>query len=274
LRENTMIAALLLACISSSDPIDVVSGADDTASPPPPDAMNIALVTVATLRCDHTSMGAYDRDTTPNLAAFAAQSVVFEHAYSHAPWTKPSFASTLTSTEPSVHHLQQWEDAYDADLESLTEVLRRNGYHTAAYITSYALRADENEFNRGFDVYDSTAIDGQDSHVAITGVAVTDLTLASLDELEEPWFVWIHYTDPHNDYMPQPDHVFGKESVDLYDGEIAYEDDSLGRVFDAFDRDDTITVFHSDHGEEFLDHGGTEHTKTLYDELVHVPFAE
>jgi arylsulfatase A-like enzyme len=85
--------------------------------------------------------------------------------------------------------------------------------------------------------------------------------------------VWVHYTDPHNDYMPQPDHVFGKESIDLYDGEIAYEDESLGRLFDAFDRDDTVTVFHSDHGEEFLDHGGIEHTKTLYDELVHVPLA-
>jgi arylsulfatase A-like enzyme len=275
-----VLAFLIVACVAptqrpprstASDSVD--SGGTESVPPPPALPMNVALVTVDTLRFDHTSLGAYERDTTPHLAALAKESVVFTHAYSHAGWTKPSFASTFTSTEPHVHGLEDWEFTFAPKLETVAQTLKRAGYHTAAYVTSYAVRAADNDFDRGFDVFDSTTIDGQDSHVAITGTALTDLTLASLPGLKEPWFVWVHYTDPHNDYMEQPDHVFGKLAVDLYDGEIAYEDEQLGRLFEAFDRDDTITIFHADHGEEFYDHGGTYHTWTLYDELVRVPLA-
>ena len=107
-----------------------------------------------------------------------------------------------------------------------------------------------------------------------------------------PFFLWVHYFDPHHDTSrpdrrydpPAPyDAFFGAEgpplgvarSVALYDGEIRYTDEAIGALLDRL-RDvtrgaPTTIVFTSDHGEEFLERGNWYHTKTVYDELVRVP---
>ena len=96
-----------------------------------------------------------------------------------------------------------------------------------------------------------------------------------LERVEEPFFLMLHYFDPHNTYMPHEDFDFGPGPMDLYDGEVAFTDHAIGRVLRRLEHlglaEDTVVVFVADHGEEFHDHGGTRHSNTLYEELVRVP---
>jgi arylsulfatase A-like enzyme len=125
---------------------------------------------------------------------------------------------------------------------------------------------------------------------------------------DERFFLWLFYVGPHAPYNPPqpfrplPDEITPqveqflrssdlfprvndeeiirpadlKALVSLYDGEIAYTDELVGQVLNELDRlgltDRTLVVLLADHGEEFADHGGYGHVRTLYDELVHVPF--
>ena len=90
------------------------------------------------------------------------------------------------------------------------------------------------------------------------------------------WFLWLHYIDPHGRYVAHPgDRSFGATEEDLYDGELAYTDKHLGRLFDELGRlpgaERTIIVVTSDHGDGFNEHGFINHGTALYRELLHVP---
>src|SRR5262249_1070014 len=120
------------------------------------------------------------------------------------------------------------------------------------------------------------------------------------------WFAFVHMIDPHWPYAPPapydtqfakhaiddlkdwppelnalrahvPDDEMKAELIDEYDGEIAFADAQIGRILDALEKqgllENTLVVFHSDHGEEFWEHGSCDHGHTQYDELLHVPFA-
>ena len=138
---------------------------------------------------------------------------------------------------------------------------------------------------------------------AVTSKTLTDMASQWLERhgRDAPWFLFLLYFDPHDRYIPprpwdtrfdpRPAHesrrhprpVRGRKPADvtpdelehllaLYDGEIGYTDLWLGKLLDRLDAlnlaDDTLVVLTSDHGEEFLDHGGLLHGRTLYDELT------
>src|SRR4029077_19592421 len=106
---------------------------------------------------------------------------------------------------------------------------------------------------------------------------------------KEPFFLFVHYMDPHDPYFvhpfngegyarvanPNPSPAVAEKYRGLYDGEIAYLDTHLGRLFEERKRrglyDPTLIVLTGDHGEEFQEHGGWWHGTTLYDEQIHVP---
>ncbi len=251
----------------------------------------VVVYLVDTLRADHTSVYGYSRDTTPRLAQFARDAVVFETAVSQAPWTRPSVASLMTSLLPSEHGAVFLRDRLDAKLQTLAEMLDARGFATAASVSNNVVSAPRTGFEQGFHaLFDRKPI----------AKNTVDAALSLLETLRgRPTFLYVHAMDPHMPYTApepwfsrydpkptpgvdgkllrhDPDRVANLAAyVARYDGEIAYGDSEFGRFVDALRErglyDRALIVFLSDHGEEFLDHGDWGHGLTLFEELVRIP---
>jgi len=154
-------AALLLGALSIAGGFAVrnpsrfiSSGSAGKASSKP----NIILISLDTVRADHTSVYGYDRDTTPNLRRFAAESTLYRNAISAASWTAPSHASIFTGMYTLRHGVRynlpdntlgRLPDA----VPTLTEELAHQGYRTEAVVANYAYLSESLGFGRGFDSY-------------------------------------------------------------------------------------------------------------------------
>ncbi len=274
------LAALLAGCTG------------ETSAPPRalPDAPDVLLITVDTLRADRLGFLGYARPTSPALDAFAERAVVFERAEASAPWTLPALASVLTGELTSTHGCWHFASALGESFTTLAERLLAAGYDTACVATQRFVTSRQG-LEQGFVHFDdSHAYTELRPEASINSQSVSDRALRFIEQkaaspTPAPWFLWLHYLDPHAAYVPHPgiSEAFvtpgerTKERIDedLYDGEIRYTDLHIGRVLEALERNGlagrTVVVFLSDHGEELLDHGGRGHGHTLYQELVHVP---
>ena len=246
----------------------------ETAAPRPE---HLVLVVLDTTRADAMGYAGYRRDTTPNLDALAEESIVFDRAYSHAPWTIPSVASLFTSMTPVQHGISQWNQVLDEALLTLPEVLQQAGFSTRAVVSHHAFKP-RFQFQQGFEHFDWSLIADEKAYDYAHAKSVTRLGLQAVDDARaegRPSLVWLHYFDAHTKYLHHPEHDFGDKRRDLYDSELAFQDAAVGELIDGLRSrgalDDTALVILSDHGEEFLDHGGLKHTSTLYEELVRVP---
>jgi arylsulfatase len=170
-----------------------------------PQPLNVLLVVVDTLRADRLSLYGYRRPTSPNLDALARDAVVFTNARSPAGCTFPSTNSLLTSREPSVFLL--WPNAsmsIPQGVRSLPEILRAHGYSTAAVSASPIARATPSEINpvggfgRGFQTFDEECLD---KHAR----CLNDKAAALLQTLPRPWFLYLHFMEPHAPYRTPPD---------------------------------------------------------------------
>jgi arylsulfatase A-like enzyme/thioredoxin-like negative regulator of GroEL len=247
------------------------------------EAPNIVLVTVDTTRADRMGFLGCTRGTTPNLDILARQGVVFEHAYSQAPLTPVSHATIFTGTYPQFHTVTDFGHPLPSLLPSVPEILKKSGYHTAAFIGSLILDPKANMapgFDRGFDYFDAGFHQkhgpGEDRYHSIerrAGDVVAHAIAWMNKNRQTPFFVWVHLYDPHAPYDPPA--PFNTKFKDAYDGEIAYADASLGKLFNylrqrgSYDRS-LITVM-SDHGESLGAHGESMHGIFLYDETIRVP---
>jgi arylsulfatase A-like enzyme len=151
-------------------------------------------------------------------------------------------------------------------------------------MAAHALRyfGAQSGMNRGFDVVDMHAAgDGtiKEMENSVTGDKLSDAALKLLADPKNTgkrFFLWIHYLDPHADYLPHPEMPsFGTSQRDLYDGEIAFVDKHLGRVLDAIADapwgKKTAIIVTSDHGEAFGEHKMWRHGAELWEELIRVP---
>lgn len=206
------IAGLASSCGDSpapndSDPARGTAGASSAFRPET--APNFLIFLIDTQRAD--SMGLYgsEADTTPNIDAFAQQSLVFDRAYAPASSTSPSHASLFTSTYPRVHGV--WNRVPRGDEEpifpalsplatTLAEVLGEIGYDTAAICDGGNLQSNRG-FDQGFRTWDSKYL-GVDNRV--------DRALQWLDnerKQDQPFFLFLHTYQVHTPYLPQPEHV-------------------------------------------------------------------
>lgn len=236
---------------------------------------NVLFVIVDTLRFDHLGVYGFQRGTSPNLDRYAEASLVFERAYSHAPWTHPSISSMMTSKHPKVLGIRDWKHRLKATHTTLALELQEAGFHTEAHVSHLMFKRNFG-YKRGWDVYDYSVLDKGVPKNVIGSRHISDGAIAGLEGIPEPFFMFLHYFDPHFRYRRHEDFPFsGGKPVDRYDSEIAYTDHHLGRVLDALEdsglADRTIVVIVADHGEEFLDHGSKQHTDQIYEESVHVP---
>lgn len=301
---------------------------------------NIVLLTIDALRADSLGAYGYEKDTSPHIDALARRGVLFEQAISQAPWTYPSFTSMMTShypTELDQARNELRECWLDERWVTLAEALHDAGYTTQAILTNVWLRK-ELGFAQGFDGFQQVDLPlGWDIILlreAIWGRvplpvgewlrAVREWVLGPPGRLwdtdsktvnyhvvrwlyrnrKEPFFLWVHYIDPHDPYDPPPHLMPHDLNVSaerllslrrsrlgfvnarmypedvkalraLYDAEIRGQDEAIGEIMETLDRlglsDRTVVVLSADHGEEFMEHGGFLHGFTLYDEMLHVP---
>jgi arylsulfatase A-like enzyme len=232
-----------------------------------------------TVRADHVGAFGYTRGTTPGFDAVSRDWVTFEKGVSTASWTLPSLTSQFTSRYPSFHGAVLESRSRDERWPTLFDVLHSQGFLVVG-VTGNPFISKDFSLATGFDgLYFSRG-------------RAKDLNLLAIEALKD-WgggdlALLVHYQDPHSPYEPPfPfDRLFGGTSKvagerevkeALYDGEIAYADREIADLLASLGRrgllDDAVIVYSADHGEEFLDHGGWLHSRTLYEEMLHVPFA-
>ncbi|MBN2369858.1 MAG: sulfatase [Vicinamibacteria bacterium] len=256
----------------------------------------VVVVSIDTLRRDHVGTHGYARPTTPHLDELARKSIVCEDAVSPSSWTLPAHLSLLTSVDPAAHGGVDMRHGFNGRVPTLPGLLQAAGFATQA-ITSHLYVSAVYGLDAGFDHMDFI----QDRRA--TGVV--NRAISTLDRFgDRPFFLLLHFYDPHWHYdPPEPQRrIFARpyagvftgfwndfkshdrsntseadlaHLIDLYDGEIRYVDDEMARMSAhmrrrGLDRG-TLLIVTSDHGEEFLEHGGWEHQRTLYEEVIRVP---
>ena len=279
---------------------------------------NVILIVVDTLRADAIEPYGAPAGSTPAFAKLASDSVVFERAYAQSSWTRPSIASILTSEYPSVHGAMLKMDFLPDRALTVAEALRAEGYWTAGFVNNINVAPVFN-FQQGFDefvylepefyfwatesatklaMYKTLRVARERffsnrmyyPNYYQAAAVVNQHVLAWLAEKPpEPFFLLMHYMDPHDPYFEHPYNGHGVARVmtpspapervedlrNLYAGEVRYLDAELDLLVRGMrDRgvyDRSIVALTADHGEEFLEHGGWWHGTTLYEEAVHVP---
>ena len=272
----------------------------------PPD---IVLVSIDSLRPDHLGCYGYPKPTSPTIDGLARRGVRCDAAISTTSWTLPAHAAMLTGLFDTTHGVVDNGLGLADDVRTLSEVLRDAGYRTAGFFGGPYLDAAYG-FARGFDHYESCMDpEAADSHRDVTGPRTVAAVKAWLERASAPGdarpvFLFIHLWDVHYDYMPPQEYVdrfdpgytgsfdgsnllrnpavepqmspsdFG-HLLALYDGEIRFTDDHLGRILDDLDRrgrpGKPLVLVTADHGEEFFEHGNKGHQRSLFDEVVRVP---
>ena len=245
----------------------------DLATALDPERPSLLLVSIDTLRADHVGVyGAVDA-RTPVIDRLAAEGTRFTTAIASAPLTLPSHASILTGLYPP-HHGVRYNGISRLlpSFDTLTERLRDAGYATGAVVGS-AVLAGKYGLDQGFDHYDDDTRSRGDP-AERPASEVTDGALAWLEHAERPFFLWVHYYDPHERYAP-PAPFADRFAGRPYDGEVAYVDAELGRLFDSLaargELDEALIVVTSDHGESLGEHAELTHSYSLYDAVLAVP---
>ena len=247
--------------------------------------MNVLLVTLDTTRADRLGCYGYDPADTPTIDSLAERGVLFEDAVTSVPLTLPSHATILTGLSPRDHGVREnGKYRLSDDNTTLAEVLGSHGYDTAAFIGCFVLDARFG-LDQGFDTYDfevtpeGSRPDMPDYNER-SATAVTDAAIHWLEERgsrgpDAPFFIWVHYFDPHLPYRSPLEHT-SRFAGRPYDAEIAYADRELGRLLGRLEtaglRENTLIVAVGDHGEAFGEHDEPTHGMLLYEGTLRVPF--
>lgn len=272
---------------------------------------SIVLISVDTLRAD--ALGAYGGLLpTPSFDRLAREGVLFEKAFAPAPATAPSHATLFTGQQVQRHGVLRNGESLPEAATTLAEAFRTHGYETAGFVSSFVLDPRFG-WGQGFAHFDATLpkqgstmgkqqpypgafwaeqrFAGFDRRATRT----TEAAIEWLEQAPEPFFLFVHYFDPHAPYAPP--NTFSERSaaarfplegravaglapaqlerlVQLYHGEVLYVDDALAALLDAVARrshDEALVVLTGDHGEGLGQHGWMEHATQLYDEQIRVP---
>ena len=265
----------LILCLVS---LSAVSGELPKKKATPPD---IFLVTIDTLRADHVHCYGYEHVETPALDALAKDGVRFTQAFTPSPITNTSHTTILTGLLPSTHGVTDFAIPLAPDHTTLAEMLRQQGYHTAAFIGAVILDSKSLApgLDRGFDYYDNfpehPRTKARWGRVERRGMDVVQHAEAWLTAHPTgSRFVWVHLYDPHDPYEP-PAPFSQTYKGHLYDGEIAYADSSLAAFVAYLKKNgkyqNALLVVVGDHGEGLGEHHEDTHGIFLYDSTTHVP---
>ena len=249
---------------------------------------NLILITIDTVRAGEMGFLGYDKPTTPNLDALAAQAVVFDRAYAMASYTGKALAPMLIGKYPSETLRDGGHfNTYGPGNAFLAERLKAAGLFTMGAASHWYFK-ERSGVTQGFDVFDLSAMpaSGQgDTDSTTTGRQLTDAGIKLLQaDAARRFFLWVHYFDPHSQYVAHegaPDFTDpakppGWKARAAYDGEIWFTDAQLGRLLE-FARaqawwKDTVVVVTSDHGEALGEHGiNSQHGWEIWEPLMRIP---
>jgi len=244
--------------------------------------LNIILLSVDTLRADRLGCFGYAKPTSPNLDKLLHQGTLFMDASTNVPLTNPSFASLFTSRYPhEIGAIRNGIPMVDG-ITTLASIFKNHGYHTAAVISNWPLKRHLSNLAQGFDLYDDDFHEKRWLFFNSERDAeeVTEHAVQWLDSSpQEPFFAWIHYSDPHAPYLKHDGFDFPGDGINSsnYDSEVAYADHFIGELLKKMEAMDlpsrSLIVFISDHGESLGEHGYTGHGRNVYQPSMHVPFA-
>jgi len=295
-------------CLSSVGALGTLlagaSGCGNTTRRP-----NIVLIVLDTVRADHVSHWGYHRRTTPNLDKFSLDATAYRRAYSTSPWTLPAHATLFTGLYSFQHGVEAIleRDAEGKEMVrepplpdsaiTVAEILKAEGYATAAFTANTAYMSAWTNLGQGFDVYDVQRRPGVEMTEPISSWLRT--------QHAKPFFLFVNYIDAHFQYNTKPcpgafdepvsqdksliikladavmpgiqsaDAQLVKEVTAQYDLGIANADLAMGQVLDYLKQsglyDDSVVFVTSDHGEFLGEHLYVQHSKDLYEEVLRVP---
>jgi arylsulfatase A-like enzyme len=269
---------------------------------------NVVLLTVDALRKD--VLGCYGGDDrwTPFIDSIQNRSVRFSRALSTGPYTQAGFPGILTSSY-SLDYGYSKDKKFNPNRVLISEPLHDRGittagFHSNAYLCAYF------GWNRGWDTfYDSMDTDVTDKVPYVEASVMNRKAATRLSAQKgrsKPFFLWVHYMDAHEPYIPERWHIdmidpsigidedgmfalfknvllkrdtTNKDTVELlrklYLAKVRKIDDSIREFFGILQEadvlDETTVIITSDHGDEFGEHGGLSHDGKMYSELVDVP---
>lgn len=248
---------------------------------------NLIIILIDAARPDHFGSFGYARDATPCADRLFADSVVFEQAYAQVPNTKASVSSLFTSQFPDTHGVIGMHVAVPSDVPTLAELLKKRGFHTAAFSANPFL-SSEFGFARGFDEFHEVF-----REVGLTpnrlGCVPADLMLDKAvpwfrEHAKERFFAYLHFLEPHKPYAPPPEFARRYKAASevervtaLYDGNLAYVDDAVGRLLTEIEEmglfENSVLVFMADHGEALGEHGHFGHVECVYQPTIQIPLS-
>ncbi|MCP4657435.1 MAG: sulfatase-like hydrolase/transferase [bacterium] len=249
---------------------------------------NLLIVTFDTTRADHIGAYGYQAASTPNVDGLARDGVLFQRALTPVPITLPSHTTILTGRYPTGHGVRD-NGLFVVPEEELTlaEILRSEGYRTAAAVGSFPL-ISRFGLAQGFELFDDKVGPVVEDllgrrRLPKSGLFFDERRAARVNEAVFPWleehhrepfFLWVHYFDPHQPQQPPPPYnqLFAGKP---YAGEIAYADECLGTLLDRLRTlgvdQRTLVVFTADHGEGLGEHREDTHSILAYNSTLHVP---
>ena len=301
---------------------------------------NIVFITIDTLRADRVGAYGHPLPISPVLDSLSRVSAVFSDLRCPMPATNPSHASMMSGLYPFGHGSLVNGQPIRTDIPLMAELLNQNGYSTAAVISSAVLSGRLSGLNRGFDFYhdqketrpdqaasrihsvktprkQNIVLDfafgdiSRDNKVVPFEQTADETTHIAIDWLkshtESPFFMWLHYFDPHSgylppdpfnkvfagDYAPQGEHLLmsrmrhnktwtyeawcrNNAFVAQYDGEVRFTDQQIGRLLQFLSSTNllknTWIVIVADHGESLGEYDGyVGHGAELNDSSIHIP---
>ncbi len=292
---------------------------------------NILLITIDTLRQDHLGCYGYERAHTPNIDKIAHEGVMFSETVAPGPRTGPSHISILTGLYPHHHGAIRNGDWISDKVTTLPEILSTYDYSTAAFVSGWTLRNESCGLTPRFQFYDENfsplkliqeaalqlrlinlgtvfgpKLGLNPVRVERSAASTTDAAIRWLQRNHgHPFFLWVHYFDPHDPYDPPPfyrtmhvksshwkinknffnlDVVEGEKLIKdknfdymiaLYDGEISYVDAEIGRLYKTLNdlqiNSNTILLVTADHGESLGEHNYYCVHRDLYETCLRVP---
>jgi arylsulfatase A-like enzyme len=277
---------------------EAVTAPAATADRPP----DVFLYLIDTLRADALGVYGSTLGATPRIDAFAGDAVTYERAWSPASWTVPATISILSGVYPFGHGVTDLDRTLPDSVPWMPEEFSKQGYDTAA-ISQWPL-GESVSIVRGFG---TRTFDVRLSTKSYSELArgLFWQYLYSRPDPGKPLFAYVHVPDPHAVYAPKgqdrifadrhpgtlPDQyyntmIFEEKNLrtkpaevahlrGLYDGEVLHADRQFGAFLELLKSlglyDRSVIVLLSDHGEEFDEHGGFDHGRTLYEELLRVP---
>jgi arylsulfatase A-like enzyme len=299
------LAKLLAVLFAFPFPLPFVE-ASELQGKPRSELPNLLLVTFDTTRVDRLGCYGFKRIRTPSVDRLAREGVLFENVYGQAPQTMPNHTSLFTGLYTITHDVLSNGQRLSDEAVTLAEMLSAAGYRTGAIVAAAPLMKEYN-LNQGFDHYndefrDNALFGGFKSFLRFFSAnkiniptsrpanRVAELSMAWLRQAakgKKPFFLWVHFFDPHDPYQFRPDfdqpevveedsklNEYGYKEAS-YINEIEFADHYLGKILALVDRlgltERTLTVFTTDHGESLGEHDYRGHRQEVYEEVIRVP---